>query len=53
MEAQETVFHILQAQMVVLVKVAFRSLEPTDFFHIQQAHLHCRTAQDGLLEDIH
>lgn len=53
MEAQETVLHILQVQMAVLVKAAFRSLERTDFCHIQQAHLHRRIAQDDLLEDSH
>lgn len=53
MEAQEIVFHILQVQMAVLVKVVFHSLERKDFFHIQQAHLGRRIAQDDLLEDSH
>lgn len=47
----KAVFHILQVQMAVLVKVVFHSLERTDFFHIQQAHLGRRIAQDDLLED--
>lgn len=65
MEAQEIVFHILQVQMedlgivfrilrvqmAVLVKVVFHSLERTDFFHIQQAHLCRHIARDDLLDD--
>ena len=50
MEVQETVFHILQVQMAVLVKVAAHSLERMDSFHIRQAHLEHRIAQDDLLE---
>lgn len=52
-EVQEIAFHILRVQMAVLVKVVFRSLERTGFYHIQQAHLRLRTAQDGLPEDSH
>ena len=51
MEGREIVYHILQVQMAALVKVAFHSLGPMDSFHIQQAHLEHRTAQDDLLED--
>lgn len=51
-EAQEIVFHILQGQMAVLVKVASRSLERMDFFHIRQAHLGRHIGQDDPLEDI-
>ena len=51
MEAREIAFHSLQVQMAVLEKVVFHSLERMDFFHIQQAHLGRRIAQDGLLED--
>ena len=37
--------------MAVLAKVVFHSLERTDFFRIQQAHLGRRIAPDDLLED--
>ena len=53
MEGQEIVYHILQVQMAALVKAAFHSLGPMDSFHIRQAHLERRIAQDDLLEDSH
>ena len=53
MEDRETAFHILQVQMAALGKVAFHSLGRMDSFHIPQAHVEHRIAQDDLLEDSH
>ena len=50
-EGQEIVYHILQVQMAAQGKVAFHRLGRMDSFHIRQAHLEHRIAQDDLLED--